>query len=322
MRKGQYRKRLGTADSREFPLLVEELISCFLPNIAQSSRLGALDKDGIDIYQFANHDFSITLAVQCKTFQRSFNSGNIERIEKEVDKFIGKSAYVPEYWLVINKPITCSSDRDSVESLLEKIVIAKKAGTVKLFDLNKFIKEFSKLAIQRFLHMSNKARENYYAVSRKFMQTAEYLPNVPFVVESVLKNNLTQHSIFLLKTYVDGSDTHHTGEYRNPPRFMITGGFGFGKTIGLHAIGELWAKQNQNVLFLPAAAMSDNVFVNSAGLLSDVLNLIVDEDLASSGLAMEILRDACRHHFVTNYPLLIVDAIDESQFWHDPARIR
>jgi len=124
-----------------------------------------------------------------------------------------------------------------------------------------------------------------------------------------------------LNAYVERSDAGHTGRYRKPPRYLVTGSFGFGKTLGLHALGDMWAQRDQAVYFFPAANISDRAFVNSAGLLADVMSQIVDDDLASSPLAMSILQDSCKHAFRKSYPLLLIDAIDESRFWHDPQRL-
>jgi hypothetical protein len=321
VRKGKYRHQIGRASWHDFASIVEELLAAILPNITQSKRLLQLDREGIDVYQFDNETFEVGLAVQCKGFEREWHSSRLKDVDKEIQKFIKKAHSVNEYWLVINRSIPDADDRKTIEDALAKVVSAGKAKSTKLLDLDKFIKEVGNLATEKFARLSKDSRLSLASAYRERMAAIDYLPSVPFVEGSKTRTDVTSHILGSLNAYVERSDAGHTGRYRKSPRYLVTGSFGFGKTLGLHALGDLWAQRDQAVYFFPAANISDRAFVNSAGLLADVMTQIVDDDLASNPLAMSILQDSCKHAFRTSYPLLLIDAIDESRFWHDPQRL-
>ncbi|MCG8545860.1 MAG: restriction endonuclease [Alphaproteobacteria bacterium] len=321
MRRHKYRNTLGTASGHAFANLVEELLSSLLLNITQSRHLQQLDRDGIDVYQFDSETFGVRLAVQCKGYEREWHSHRVKDLTNEIKKFIRRSEPVCEYWLVLNRSVTDPDDRRSIEGTLTEIVAAGKAKTALLLDLDRFINVLSERAIQKFRQLSGTARQSFRDTYQAHLETVEYLPNVPFLKDNELCVNPTVHIASTLRSYINNSRPGHTGPYRKTPRFLITGSFGFGKTVGLHTLGDLWAAEHEDVFFFPAVNLSEQAFVNSAGLLADIMAHIVDDDLASSDLAMAILRDACKREFRSRYPLLLIDAIDESLFWHEPERL-
>ena len=270
---------------------------------------------------FFDDTFGVKIAVQCKGYEGEWHRKRLSKLKKEIRKFINKADPVCQYWLVLNRSIIDPDDRKEIEGFLNMVVDDGKAKTTMLLDLDKFIKEIGSRAVRRFRKLTDKARQNHNSMYRAVVESVEYLPNIPFIDECAQKENLIDYVILLVKEYVKHSDPHHTGPTRNPPRLLITGSFGFGKTISLLALGEQWTKEDQDVFFFPAVNLSDDAFVNSAGLLSDVISQLADDELASSEIALAILHDVCRHEFRTHYPLLIIDAIDESHFWHDSERL-
>lgn len=321
MRKGKYRHEIGRAAGHDFASIVEDLLAAILPDITQSKHLLQLDREGIDVYQFESETFEVRLAVQCKGFEREWHSSRLKDIDKEIKKFIKKANPVNEYWLVLNRSILDAGDRKTIEDALATVVAAGKAKSTKLLDLDKFLKEIGNLADEKFGRLSKQSRQNLASAYRERMAAIDYLPSVPFLEEREARSDVTSHILGTLEAYVKRSDAGHSGRYRKPPRYLVTGSFGFGKTLGLHSLGDLWAQKDQAVYFFPAANIGDRAFVNSAGLLADVMAQIVDDDLASNQLALSILQDSCKHAFRTSYPLLLIDAIDESRFWHDPQRL-
>lgn len=321
LRKSKYRNEIGSTSGHDFASVVENLLSAILPNITQSKHLLQLDREGIDVYQFDGETFEIGLAVQRKGFEREWHSKRLKDIDNEIAKFIRKADPVTEYWLVINRSIRDADDRSAVENALAGIVVAGKAKTTKLLDLDKFIKEVERLAGEKFTHLAKESRQSLAADYRDRMAAIDYLPSVPFLEDGKATSDITSHIFTSLDGYVEHAKPGNTGRYRKSPRYLITGSFGFGKTLGLHALGDRWAEKREAVYFFPAANLSDSAFVNSAGLLADVMMQIVDDDLASNEMAMSILQDACKHAFRTSNPLLLIDAIDESRFWHDPGRL-
>ncbi|MGV0821046.1 NACHT domain-containing protein [Martelella sp. AMO21009] len=321
MRKSKYKYEIGRASWHDFAAIVENILGAILPNITQSKHLLQLDREGVDVYQFEDETFQIGLAVQCKGYEREWHSERVEDLKGEIAKFIRKAQPVNEYWLVLNRSIPNTNDRKAIESALAGIVSAGKAKTAKLLDLDKFIKEVSSRAAEKFRQLSQTSRQALADDYRARMASVDYLPHIPFRNLDAAKTDVTSHIIQAMHSYVANAKPAHTGRYRKSPRYLITGSFGFGKTLGLHALGELWAQENHDVYFFPAANLSERAFVNSAGLLSDVMLQIVDDDLAENEMALGILQDACKHAFRTSYPLLLIDAIDESQFWNDPERL-
>lgn len=321
MRKGKYRHELALTSGHDFAAKVESLLSAILPNVSQSKKLGELDREGIDVYQYEPECYGVTLAVQCKGFEKDWQTSRLKDIDKEIAKFIAKADSVDAYWLVLNRSIPKPEDRAAIDAGLHKIVAAGKAKSARLLDLGQFVKEIGERSFEKFSALSKTSRESQAATYRERLAAIDYLPEVPFLAEETAARDVTSHILSTIKAHIDAAPEGQTGRYRKPPRYLLTGGFGFGKTLGLHTLGELWAQQDQSVFYFPAAAISDEAFVNSSGLLADVMRQIVDEDLGSNDLAMGFLQDCCKHAFRTTYPLLLIDAIDESRFWHEPDRL-
>lgn len=321
MRRGAYRNVLARSSADQFATLVEELLSAILPDIAQSRRLRELDKEGIDVFQFDALDHSIKLAVQCKGYEREWRSDRVGKLIAEIEKFVSKSSPVEEYWLVLNRSIVDPADRSRIEAELKKCEQVGMAAKARLLDLDKFLKHIKGSVLRRFKQLAEARRTQYSDDYLSRMGSTAYIEEVPFRDGNVMQTNLTGAVVGKIAAYAEVADPSHTGKYRKTPKFLVTGSFGFGKTAGMHHLGTLWAQRNEDVYFIPAAALGDEAYVNSAGLLDHIVDQVSDERLISSDLARDMLRDICKAEFRTRYPLLLIDAIDESNFWQYPERL-
>src|SRR5262249_44599566 len=118
-----------------------------------------------------------------------------------------------------------------------------------------------------------------------------------------------------VREFLDGLSEHQTGKYRSAPKFLVTSGFGFGKTSTLHALAREWIKSNGHVVYAPAALLQVVSFASASGLVNALLNFLIPEDSNISPLAHHVIRDAFRQTMARSKDwLVLIDGLDESPF--------
>lgn len=318
-------KRPFLHESRDtFADLVAEHLQLVLPNITTTKRLGELDIQGMDIIQFEENDGAAIRAVQCKGYERPLNAGHITELCNEAKKFLQRGPIVDEYWLVVNKSIKRNADRNRIEAELSKLIEGGKARSATLLDIDPFAIQLERLAIEKFRRLARSRRE---IVRRRYLRSFNdvgYLPEVPSNFDGFPTHNPIDTIVQTLSDRVVRSGDGHTGRSRNFPRFLVTGSFGFGKTLSLHSLGQLWTDHGFDVLFIPAVKLHDEAFVNSAGIYDFVIGDLFehDEEFSKEHVGYRLIREACKKVLGSEPWMLLIDAIDESEFWQDPNRLR
>ncbi len=76
-------------------------------------------------------------------------------------------------------------------------------------------------------------------------------------------------------------------------------------------------------MWVPAVSLHRDAFVNSAGVYDFIIGDLFanEEDFDKSHVGYRLLREACKSVLGSEPWMLLIDAIDESEFWTDPNRL-
>lgn len=301
---------------------VEALLGVLSTRVAQSRRLGLLDRQGVDVFTFREADHSVEIAIQCKGYERPFASDQIPALLDEIRKFFRKGPKVEEYWLVINRPITDRADRDQVESALNNLTTAGACETARLLDLDKFTQFLLSQAQQRIVGWIDQFRTRSISEFQDSMKVVEYIADVPFIRNRETLSNPCGIILDELLDFRNNVDPSNTGPYRLSPRLLLTASFGFGKTSTLQEIATRWLERDGVALYVPAALLPADAFTHTAGALESFLNVLLPDDELPNEIAILFIRESWKKLIrkADNW-LLLVDAIDESDFWSDHTRL-
>lgn len=324
MSKGDLRKPFYSLTGDKLTYLVEQHLRLVLPNVKETMRLGDLDSQGIDVLHFEEDDGAVVTAIQVKGIEGQYKPEHTKKFIDEIGKFEKKAPRVKEYWLVINAAITDSVHRKRILGRLEAL---KESGHVEealLLDIDPFVKKLLELATKKFRALAKRRRIEYRERYLASFDNVQYISDVPSEFADGEIVNPVAEMAKRVRASIDGWGPSCTGPGRRYPRFFLTGSFGFGKTLGLHAVGQLWHEMGDDSLFIPAVSLHENAFVHSAGLIDFlILELFsADDEFRSDHVAYKTLREACKSILAKEQWMLLIDAIDESSFWTDSARLR
>lgn len=306
-----------------FADMVEEHLKLVLPNITHSMRLGDLDRRGIDVLQFQDGSGMPVKAIQCKGFERPINDEHISKLVNEVRKYQRYGPEVDEYWLVINKPITDPKGRKEIRAALAELEAGGKVNCAKLLDLDPFAKLLEQLAIEKFRSLATDRRRELQQRYLNSFDSIGYMAEVPAQLDGTPITNPVGAISEAVASEVASWGLGHTGASRKYPRYFVTGSFGFGKTIGLHALGQSWSDRGFHSVLIPAVSLDEEAFVNSAGIYDFLVQTLFsnEEDFSKDHVAYKLIREACKSVLNSEPWMLLIDAIDESDFWTDPNRL-
>ena len=301
--------------------LVVDLLTGLIPRVARSRRLGALDCLGIDVSQYDESTDAITMAIQCKGFELAISEQQVEACVEEIQKFKRVGPPVASYWLIVNKRMG-QPDRATVEPHLDDLVASGKATEAKLLDLNAFVDQLRILARDRLADWATESRARLLAEFVERLEVVRYIADVPFEHRGVAREWPADWTNKAVRQYLAAIHFEHVGKDRSPPRFLFTASFGFGKTSALHAIAEDWIASAGHVIYVPAALLSDNAFVNGAGLTESLLEQIMPSGWEAPQHVLFTLRETLRKELARSRDwLLLIDGLDECAHWADPQRM-
>jgi len=283
-----------------------------MDDLALSRRLGLIDKQGIDAYQYSE-SMEPLLVIQCKGFEKPrFESDQLSQCLTEVEKYRRKGPVVDDYWLVINRPITDRQFRQEIEKALTVLINENRIKRFRILDIVALLNVVRELATKKLEQWAERKRAGLYAYYQQRLGFTDYLPAAPFRNPERSKNPV-QFIINEIEQYFGPLPSTQAGKDRLPPWVLLTAGFGFGKTRTLHSFAEQWISRGKHAIYVPAALLPENAFVNSAGLAEAILDYLVPEDVDLSNLARLELRNTLRRHLSTSKIwALLIDAIDES----------
>jgi len=321
---GDIRKPFRHVVGDQFANLVEAHLRLVLPNVKGSMRLRDLDKQGIDVLHFDEDDGSIVTAIQCKGIEGQFKPKHANDFVKEVDKFEAKAPKVQEYWLALNTEIRDPKHRKKVLDRLSKLEASGHVDCALLLDIDHLARKLHDLAVAKFRTLARLRREQYRQRYLESFDNAGYIENVPARTENGTIQNPVALMAQQVRESIDNWGPDCTGPGRRYPRFFLTGSFGFGKTLGLHALGHAWHEMGDDALFVPAVSLHNDAFVHAAGIIDFLIAEIFssDAEFSQDHIAYKTLREACKTILNKEQWMLLIDAIDESEFWNDPSRLQ
>ncbi|MEL7281350.1 MAG: hypothetical protein AAGK79_13405 [Pseudomonadota bacterium] len=319
---GKTRHKLMALSGDAFANEVEALMGVLSERVAQSRRLGLLDRQGIDVFVYRDADQSVEIAIQCKGYERPFESDQVFALLGEIEKFSQKGPDVKEYWLTINRPIADRNDRNQVETALAGLKRTGKCQSTRLLDLDQLTQFLLERAKERIIGWVNAFRDRSIAEFRGSMGVVDYITGVPFEHEQKLGADPSKHILTELKDFRKSVNPSNTGPYRISPRILLTASFGYGKTSTLQEIAKGWMESGGVALYLPAALLPPGAFTHTAGALESFLDILLPDDEVPNAIAMLFIREAWKKLIRrSNEWLLLIDAIDECDFWSEHDRL-
>ena len=319
---GKTRHKLIALSGDAFANEVEALMGVLSERVAQSRRLGLLDRQGIDVFVYRNADHSVEIAIQCKGYERPFESDQVPALLNEIEKFAQKGPNVEEYWLTINRPITDRDDRNQIETALADLKHSGKCQNARLLDLDQLTQFLLEQAKERIIGWVNAFRDKSIAAFRESMGVVDYISAVPFEREKRSGTDPSQHMLAELREFRETVDPSNTGPYRNSPRILLTASFGFGKTSTLQEVAKSWMESGGVALYLPAALLPPGAFTHTAGALESFLEVLLPDDEVPNAIATLFIRESWKKLIRRSDKwLLLIDAIDESEFWSEHDRL-
>ena len=207
------------------------------PNLIRSTRLGTLDRYGIDLCT-AEEPLMHSVAIQAKGFKIEDNL-TISQVEKQIlpsiNKFKASPVQCETYIIIHNRHGDDSYLREKIESELSSLIDNQSARFTYLWDLSKTLKEL-KTGIDKTVR--NKLRERSQAIldenNSMFYYSSSYIDKVPASVSEWQTNSRTppqKNSRFLDQSASKLISSSSSARYS-----LLIGSFGIGKTTTvLHA---------------------------------------------------------------------------------------
>jgi len=294
--------------------LLFELLAELIPGFTAARRLGALDREKVDMFVLDDTGGGIVLAVQAKGFEKPFGKSQFDQCRKEVAAYDKKGPPADHYILAINRRAP-DAERKIIDADLAALVAKGKVKTAELLDEVRLITRLKQLAFEQLERWSILALARFQAQLRDRLAVVDYISEVPFggVTSGV---DPADFIVGQLQRFRDSFPPGAYGRDVSPPRFLVTSTFGFGKTSTLQALGSRWAAAGGKSIYVPAALLEDSAFHNGAGLSAAILDVIRPEGVELSDEGLFLLRETLRTEIAT-VPgwLLLIDGIDESPNW-------
>jgi hypothetical protein len=307
------RDALFTSSGHQFQAVVAMLLDGLLERSAQSKQLGLLDCAGIDGYAYRAEDGALETVIQCKGFE-VFEYGIKQQAQcrDELAKYLLKGPFTPEYWLVINKAIKDREMREELEGHLASLVRVGKADRAELLDLEKFLAKLKKLASNRLAAWAESRRAEFFEFYTDRMMFVDYIRGVPFRTGTPLSDPVG-HILEDVIRFFRELPKNQTGKYRPAPKYLLTSGFGFGKTSALHELAREWMHTGKHLIYVPAPLLDDRAFANASGLANALLPFLLPDDHEPNDLVRHVSRDALKYTLANSSDwLLLIDGLDES----------
>lgn len=293
-----------------------------MPNLFETHRLGELDRLGSDAIDFGDGE-KIHLIVQCKGFELPvFGESQLKQCQAEVAKFKRLNMKTDAYWLVINRHVISTEDRAAIMSALSDLVTSGQVAEALLLDPALLIAKLRDTALVQIGHWTTDSLNQAASDRRKYLQVVNYIEPVPFVIDGRLRDNPSSYFAEYLEHERSKRAKNQFGKDRRPPRVLLTGSFGFGKTSTLLETSRLLIESGLHAIYIPATALSARAFSSGHGLISDILTAVLPYEKELSQLAMQVAVDALRDRLQSSDDwILLLDALDESPFSDNQQKI-
>jgi hypothetical protein len=271
------RAELSQKSGHDFQNLFGMLLGELLEGSSLTRKMGHYDQAGVDVLVIKNDD-EIGTAIQCKGFELlDYGPDQHRQCRREIAKYINKGPPAREYWLVVNRPITDRPLRMELEADLGRLVASGKAGKVELLDREPMQVRLRKLAGERLAAWADAKRVELFSYYESRLRFVQYIASVPFNCDPV-RIDPAAHIGGLLRKFFDGLPQHRTGKYRRAPKFIVTSGFGFGKTSTLQALARNWIESGGHAIYAPAALLDEDAFKHAAGLTDALLEFLIPDN--------------------------------------------
>ncbi len=307
------KRALFNSSGDQFHHLVVEFLRVIYGPFTNTRRLGELDRLGIDAFALTNDRGRFQTIVQCKGFEKpEFGSSQLKQCLNEITKFQKKGAETVEYWLVLNRSIKDRAMRNQVLQELKSLETQGKAKQAILYDFHPLVKLLQGFASDRLSVWSGEKRQTLFDYYNDRLKFVDYIFPIPFDLDGEQLDPVRylshQFSDFFKKL-----PEHQAGKNRNAPQFLLTSSFGFGKTSTLQALAREWIGDINHVIYVPAALLSDETFVNAMGLARSLINLLLPDHIETSELVLDLLRDTLRSDLSKSVNwILLIDGVDEN----------
>ncbi|MBN9334230.1 hypothetical protein [Devosia sp.] len=294
-----------------------------MPDLFETRRLGELDRLGSDIVDFGEAG-NLRLVVQCKGFEKPiFGDSQLQQCLQEIAKYSSSGPQVESYWLALNRAVIDSQHRNKIQCQLDHLVTSGKVTDARLLDFNQIISTLEEVVVNCLRQWASQRQEQSAQEHADNLAVVDYLSDVPFKFADMTRSNPSHYFSELVRNERNDRPQTQFGKDRKPPRILLKGSFGYGKTSALLAASALLLRSDIRPIYLRAADLKDTeAFGSGYGLLAEILGSFVPEDADLSDLASSLAIDTLRREFKHSDDwVLLIDAIDESPFSNNPSKL-
>lgn len=315
------KRELEASEGREFERRILPLLRMKWPNLVQTSARGYWDRIGVDLLAL-DEDGTLSCIVQCKGFHvlpEELKGDQIRQVTKSLEDFIKSGRACKNYFLIYNRDKRNGEFHQSLETLVEEVVLHGSAKNAEVWDLETLLanaQALIKLRLDHALREYTKKLLDRYQGLLRFGKC--YVSSTP-VEESVLEFKRGEPCNVRLKS---SKTTRNVSDLLLSPTkarwSLLTGAFGSGKTAA--ALHSTLSKNHTVVLGqcrrFPSSPelTSTNVLLES---IAQSLDIFTDLPPGEQGLLYELagplLASLLRQE--NNPYVLIIDGLDEHRFY-------
>lgn len=309
---------LRSAFGHSFEDVCYKYLQMFIPGLLHARSLGETDIAGVDLF-LRDDSGDLTLAIQCKGFERPFDDDQLRQCRLSIAKFKASGRRTRTYRLVLNGDIKDAAHREALSIELNDLVTAGVARKAKLMPLDKLGRWLGELArkwvgkalARRWVRL----RDDF--VSR--MDAHFYLTDVPCRQDggNQIEGGPQREIIRDVVRWNRGGNT------KPPGRIFIVGEFGFGKTSLLLQLFEPLGDLADYRIFVPVTQFRSDAFSNEKDFVRSILGaLLADEDISVDANVERLLREALTHILRSpDSSVLLLDGLDEHPYLYQPDAI-
>lgn len=303
--------------------MIVDLFSPFVEDAFETRRLGELDRLGSDVISF-DAAGTVQLVIQCKGFEKPvFGASQLKQCLNEIAKFKRLDLTSKSYWLALNRNVTESDDRKQILAALDDLVTSGQVEEALLLDPSVLVKKLRETILERIASWLKERLAGVSEQRREYLDLVNYIEPVPFALDDKVLINPSQHFAQLVSQERAARPVGQAGKDRKPPRILLTGSFGFGKTSCLLETSRVLMQEGLHPIYMHATSLAEPAFRDGHGLLGTILDSLLPEDHEMTTLARSAAIDALRLRVQNSDDwILLLDALDENPLSQSASRIQ
>jgi GTPase SAR1 family protein len=282
------------------------LLRTVYPELISAPARSLWDRSGIDHFLLATDSDQPVSVFQCKGFAvGDFGAAQLEQCIDSIETFNTSTFTTKAYAIIVNR-IVKGPQRAAIEAALQTLVDSRRAASASLLDLEAFLEAIFKQAQRELATLLRRSVIRFGDQHRDRMDETFYVPDVPFLLDSVRPHRKPlQHITASLLDVITARNNERSW-------IVLVGEFGFGKTSLALRLAQSLEQEEVICLYLPVAQFRANALDMEAPFLWQALEIVLQEELDRKEDRNVILHAALKEVFKREKRIvLIFDGIDE-----------